>query len=117
MPLIIVDAWNPASRANYVEVGATSADVARSFVQGFDEGAWRGYGADPSSHEFGHTLGLDDHCTDALGADPGWSGNTMAEPAGQGVFQQRNINELVGGLVGGYVAAGSPAGVLKEINP
>lgn len=90
---------NPFNRDNFIEVGATSTDVQRSYVTGGDEGQWRGYGVDPSSHEFGHIIGLDDHYTDATGTDPAWVGNIMGEPAGKGVVEQKNIDALMAPLV------------------
>jgi RHS repeat-associated protein len=87
---------------NLIEVGATSKDVSRSSVNGGDKGKWRGYGIDPSEHEFGHLIGLNDHYTDTKGPDLGWEGNVMAEPAGMGKVQQKNINALAFPLINEY---------------
>ncbi|MBN2788266.1 MAG: hypothetical protein JXQ69_08095, partial [Paludibacteraceae bacterium] len=101
-PTFIPDSWNPISTNNYIEIGATQEDVSRSYVKGGDEGEWRGYGTDPSSHEFGHLIGLDDRYSDTNGTYLGWEGNVMGEPAGQGVVQQKNINNLVTPIINEY---------------
>jgi hypothetical protein len=107
-PAIIPESWNPSNRDNFVEVGATIKDVGRSFVQGGDEGEWRGEGRggktlaedDPASHELGHILGLKDRYTDDKGADKGWETNIMAD--GQtGKVEQRNIDGIVSDAVKG----------------
>jgi hypothetical protein len=101
-PGLFSDKNNPFSTANFIEVGATSNDVSRSYVNGGDEGKWRGYGTDPSSHEFGHLIGLDDHYSDSKGIESGWKGNIMAEPAGKGNVQQKNIDALASPLIERY---------------
>ena len=115
-PLIIPDSWNPFSRKNYVEVGSTPDDIARSYVKGGDEGKWRGYGSDPSSHEYGHIIGLDDKYTDKEGAIKGWEGNIMAEPAGQGQVEQKNIDAIMNQIFKRYEKAGNPDEFQTEIN-
>ncbi len=98
---------NPFNTNNYVEIDNSSN---RSFVRGGDEGTWRGKGRngktlsqdDSSPHEFGHILGLPDRYTNSKGANKGWKGNIMAEPAMQGVVEQRDINKLVEPLVKEY---------------
>ena len=112
VPSIIPDSWNPLSTNNYVEVGSTPNDISRSYVVGGDEGQWRGYGSDPSSHEFGHLIGLDDQYIEGGGAKPGWKGNVMAEAAGQGIVEQKNIDVLAKPILDRYKSAGSP----KEFN-
>lgn len=93
---------NPFSTGNFIEVGATSQDVSRSSVKGGDEGKWRGYGSDPSSHEFGHIIGLGDHYSDSKGIEQGWKGNVMAETAGNGQVEQKNINAVASPLINQY---------------
>lgn len=89
---------------NYIYVGATSSDVDRSYVQAGFKGRWRGYGNDPSSHEFGHLIGMRDQYSDRRGARPGWKGNVMAEAAGYGVVEQKNIDALMGHMLPKYKA-------------
>jgi hypothetical protein len=47
-------------------------------------------------------LGLGDHYTNLKGANSGWSGNIMAEPAGQGKVEQKNIDALAAPLIEEY---------------
>ena len=101
-PGYLSDRYNPFSTNNYVEIGATGNDVKRSFVIGGDEGKWRGYGLDPSVHEFGHLIGLRDHYSDESGIENGWSGNVMSEPAGYGLVEQKNINAVAMPIVDRY---------------
>jgi hypothetical protein len=101
-PGILSNKNNPFSTANFIEVGATSKEVSRSFVSGGDEGQWRGYGTDSAPHEFGHLIGLGDQYTDSKGANPNWGGNIMAEPAGKGTVDQRNIDAVAAPLVNQY---------------
>ena len=106
-PLIIPESWNPSNTDNFIEV---TDDSKRSYVTGGDEGVWRGKGRDgkllsnddPAPHETGHLLGLTDRYTDDKGANPGWTGNIMAEAAMQGVVQQKNVDAIVAPLVGEY---------------
>lgn len=108
-PFIIPESWNPNNRENFVEVGATLKDVDRSYVQGGDEGQWRGTGRggkplaadDPAPHEFGHLLGLDDRYTDKKGPNKGWEKNIMGDSQ-SGNVEQRNIDGIVGDAVKGY---------------
>ena len=98
---------NPFSTDNYVEIDNNSK---RSFVRDGDEGTWRGKGRngktlsqdDSAPHEFGHIIGLPDRYTNGKGANKGWKGNIMAEPAMQGVVEQRDINKLAAPLVKKY---------------
>lgn len=71
-----------------------------SFVRAITghSGKWRGNEPSPAPHEFGHLVGLDDRYKDEE-ALPGWEGNIMAERAGEGVVEQRNINEMIGSRV------------------
>jgi RHS repeat-associated protein len=101
-PSFIPESWNPDNRDNFIEVGASLKDVARSYVKGGDEGVWRGVGRngltlaqdDPAPHEVGHLLGLDDRYDDKTGAHPGWGTNIMGDSK-NGVVEQRNINSIV----------------------
>jgi len=102
-PTIIPESWNPNNRDNFIEIGSSLKEVGRSFVQGGDEGEWRGVGRngmslsqdDPAAHEFGHLMGLGDRYTDGKGADSGWGGNVMGKPAGKGKVEQKNINGIL----------------------
>ena len=120
-PGLFSDKNNPFSTSNFIEVGATPKDIARSYVSGGDEGQWRGYGSDPSSHEFGHLIGLRDHYSDANGTEAGWKGNVMAEPAGRGKVQQKNIDAVASPLINKYRESGSTTNTYKtkidENNP
>lgn len=106
---------NSFNRDNFIEIGANATDVARSYVRSGDEGKWRGYGTDPSSHEFGHLIGLKDRYTDASGADLSWAGNIMAEPAGAGIVEQKNIDALAAPLVKSFNYQKNKSYVQKDI--
>lgn len=93
---------NMFGTSNYIKVGADATEVDRSFVRGGYKGEWRGYGSDPSSHEFGHLIGLDDQYTDEGGANAGWEGNVMSEPAEVGVVEQRNIDGIMSNMLPRY---------------
>ena len=106
-PLFIPESWDPSNTDNFIEIDNNSK---RSYVSLGDEGEWRGKGRgglslgadDPAPHEFGHLVGLKDRYTDGKGADPGWSGNIMAESAMSGKPDQRNIDGIVGGAINSY---------------
>jgi len=106
-PGLFSDKNNPFSTSNFIEVGATSKEIDRSYVRGGDEGKWRGYGSDSFSHEFGHLIGLRDHYSEAKGAESSWKGNVMAEPAGQGQVEQKNIDALASPLINRYNNSGN----------
>ena len=93
---------NPFSMANFIEVGATPKEVTTSYVSGGDEGLWRGYGTDSAPHEFGHLIGIADQYIKNVGPKEGWSGNIMAEPAGQGKVEQKNIDAFAAPLIEQY---------------
>ena len=84
---------NPFSRDNYIEI---DNKCRRSFVRGGDEGTWRSEGREgkslasdnPAPHEFGHLLGFKDRYGEK-GAQNGWEGNIMAEPAMKGRVEQK----------------------------
>ncbi len=103
---------------NYVEI---DNNLNRSSVTDGDEGSWRGNGRgnltlaqdDPSPHELGHLLGLPDRY-DANGAQQGWQGNIMAEPAMNGAVEQRDINTILRPIVNQYLV--SPECTVNE-NP
>ena len=110
-PFIIPESWDPTNRDNFIEVGASLKEVGRSFVQGGDEGEWRGTGRNgmslsqdnPAPHEFGHLMGLGDRYTDSKGVNPGWKGNIMGE-SGTGKVEKRNINGIIGDAMKAYEA-------------
>jgi RHS repeat-associated protein len=114
-PFIIPDSWNPFSRKNYIEI-ARKKEIDRSFVWLGDEGIWRGWDPDPSSHEFGHLIGLDDQYIEGGGPKKGWQGNIMAEPAGMGIVEQKNIDAIMKHIIYEYKEAGSPKEYDVEIN-
>ena len=99
-PELSPNRYNNSNLANFIEVNLNSD---RSSVLGSNKGVWRGAGRqgrtleedDPSVHEFGHLLNLEDHYTDEGGAEKGWEGNVMAEPVMNGTVDQRNINSIV----------------------
>ena len=64
--------------SNYIEIPTV---IKTSFVynDGYT-GKWRGNTPDPSPHEFGHLVGLDDRYS-ISGSFTGWAGNIMAESA------------------------------------
>jgi RHS repeat-associated protein len=121
-PFIIPDAWNPSSTNNYIEVYATQAEMKSdasngpvSYVNtaGGDQGEWRGYGTDPSAHEFGHIIGLDDQYLSESEAkklgknygdykSPAMKGDIMAEPPNQGKVTQNTIDRLIKPLIDNY---------------
>lgn len=82
---------------------------ARSYVRGGDEGQWRANGRggltlaqdDPAPHEFGHLIGLTDRYSSS-GANAGWTGNIMAEPAMKGIVEQKNIDAVLSHIVSKY---------------
>lgn len=91
------------------KVATATWQLGRSFVQGGDEGEWRGSGRNglslsqdnPAPHEFGHLMGLGDRYTDAKGTNPGWKGNIMGEATTEKV-EQRNINGMIGEAMKAY---------------
>lgn len=97
---------NPFSTDNFIEIDKNNA---RSYVRGGDEGQWRGNGRnglalgqdDPAPHEFGHMIGLTDRYSRS-GANTGWTGNIMAEPAMQGIVQQKNIDAVLSHIISRY---------------
>lgn len=80
--------------------------------QGGDEGEWRGYEDDPSSHEFGHIIGLTDQYLQKDDAksgkkygdpkSPEMQGDVMAEAAGLGKVTQNTINRLSKPIIDKY---------------
>ena len=121
-PWFIPGAWNPFSTDNYINVDLSSP---RSYVSGGDEGVWRGAGRggrplasdNPAPHEFGHLIGLDDRYTDTGGARTGWSGNIMAEPAGRGRAEQRNIDAILRNTLQNYKGQSDYKTKIDESNP
>jgi len=108
-PFLIPESWDSTNRDNFIEVGNSLKQVGRSFVQGGDEGEWRGTGRqgmslaqdNPAPHEFGHLMGLRDRYADAKGRNPGWKGNIMGESA-TGKVEQRNISGMIGDAMKAY---------------
>ena len=115
---------NPPNTDNFIEV---DEEAARSYVRGGDRGQWRGDGRggkeladdNPAAHEFGHLLGLPDRYTDGGGAQEGWKGNIMAEPAGRGQVEQRDIDALLRPHVEAYERSKTEPGetFVSYINP
>lgn len=62
-----------------------------------------------------------DHYSDANGTEAGWKGNVMAEPAGQGKVEQKNIDAVASPLINKYRESGSTTQTYKtkidENNP
>ena len=87
---------------NYLNIKSSG----RSYVRGTVDGEIRtdiSAHGNPLPHEFGHILGLRDryeHDTNLPYA--GWEGNVMAEPAGEGLVEVRNIDSLLKPFVGLY---------------
>jgi len=79
---------------NYLEVtdkGSWVEDSSHGKIRG--EG-WYGMSFDetnPMSHEFGHIMGIADRYTDQQPMK-GWEGNIMAESAGKGIVETRNLD-------------------------
>ena len=79
---------------NYLEVtdkGSWVEDSRHGKIRG--EG-WYGMSFDetnPMSHEFGHIMGIADRYTDQQPMK-GWEGNIMAESAGKGIVETRNLD-------------------------
>ena len=108
---------HPSNRDNFIRV----EPVGRSNVWLGENGTWRSEGRDgqtladdnPASHEFGHLLGLRDRYG-RHGAREGWEGNVMAEPAGAGVVEQRDIDRIVAKHVQRFEAADLPEGQVRR---
>ena len=123
-PLIIWDSWNPISRNNYIEV---TNGCKRSEVIGNDKGTWRSKGRngkplaedDPSPHEIGHILGLDDKYSDEIGPFGGWENNIMGNSS-KGKVDIRNILDILQGVWQDYyewLNKGNIGVYWYEINP
>ena len=108
---------HPSNRDNFIRV----EPVDRSVVWLGENGTWRSKGRDgrtlaednPAAHEFGHLLGLRDRYT-RHGAREGWEGNVMAESAGFGVVEQRDIDRVVAKHVERFEKADLPDGQLHH---
>ena len=103
-PLIIWDSLNPFSRNNYIKI---DKNCKRSFVDNFsgDTGVWRCLGRngfdfandDPSPHELGHLLGLDDQYKDSRSGpirNAGWENNIMGNSR-TGKVEERNAYDIL----------------------
>lgn len=108
---------HPANRDNFIRV----EPVDRSRVWLGENGMWRSEGRDgrslaednPAAHEFGHLLGLRDRYT-RRGARDGWEGNVMAESAGVGAVEQRDIDRIVAKHVERFEKADLPDGQIHH---
>jgi len=102
---------------NYVNVDSS---ITRSSVLGGSLGMWRANGRNgkslandnPAAHEFGHLLGFMDRYSEHGGANHGWSGNIMAEPAMKGNVEQRNIDAIGKYLMNRQLSSGT----LRSLN-
>ena len=84
---------------NYLEI-ISGKDGQISKVYGTNRGQIRANIKDSNAmpHEFGHILGLHDRYH-GNNSDPGWERNIMAEPAGKGEVQKKNMDSLLSPLL------------------
>ena len=95
-------------KSNYLGV----IDGTKSYVIGTNQGEIRSNGRNvknltddnPMSHEFGHIIGLYDKYVKELNKPitPYWEGNVMAEEAGMGKVEKKNLDILFGKIMEAY---------------